>query len=539
MWENLGYFGNKRITKSILPTIESEQKNIQIGSIQTVHGGDNDCEKLILISMSQFIELQRSKLEECDIIRQETFKRFRKNPSIIPPKIREKDDILGVKDLPFKLSAMQKHEVKYFSEKYNNHINSLKNIDSSVTVESINKLNDPDANFSYFDTMLDQLSSLSHYSQYNPMSTYAMYSQSPMGEVKSTKKGKLRVKRKYLLSEEASTINFDGLFSDEEHYGQYIDVRKFHHIYTLFPGKKDVTYIEYLKIFDKPFDGAKPNDYKQYIEELMEYITGFIRRRDPLVDFDISSIEKTYKPPDDGSVKDGMVYCKACDHTFKETVYKGHIDGKKHKKNQARVSSTSSTDYYEFMVLQLSNLIRPVIEETIGNVERHEGMTDREKMIEHSEMVEDEEAYTTADSDPSEGSDDSSDDEDRGLFKDLPLGVDGTPIPFWLYKLQGLHHNYECEVCGNVSYKGRLTFEKHFSSVKHQRGLKYLGVESSYMNLFGNITKIEEVQNLWDTLRRQARAKEGEIGDAVEVEDEEGNVMTQKDYIQLKKQGLI
>ena len=31
----------------------------------------------------------------------------------------------------------------------------------------------------------------------------------------------------------------------------------------------------------------------------------------------------------------------------------------------------------------------------------------------------------------------------------LPLGWDGKPIPYWLYKLHGLGVEYKCEVCGN------------------------------------------------------------------------------------------
>lgn len=37
----------------------------------------------------------------------------------------------------------------------------------------------------------------------------------------------------------------------------------------------------------------------------------------------------------------------------------------------------------------------------------------------------------------------------------LPLGWDGKPIPYWLYKLHGLGVEYKCEICGDYSYKGR------------------------------------------------------------------------------------
>jgi splicing factor 3A subunit 3 len=37
----------------------------------------------------------------------------------------------------------------------------------------------------------------------------------------------------------------------------------------------------------------------------------------------------------------------------------------------------------------------------------------------------------------------------------LPLGWDGKPIPYWLYKLHGLNMEFKCEICGNYrSAKG-------------------------------------------------------------------------------------
>lgn len=39
--------------------------------------------------------------------------------------------------------------------------------------------------------------------------------------------------------------------------------------------------------------------------------------------------------------------------------------------------------------------------------------------------------------------------------KNLPLGWDGKPIPYWLYKLHGLNISYDCEICGNFTYKAR------------------------------------------------------------------------------------
>lgn len=57
-----------------------------------------------------------------------------------------------------------------------------------------------------------------------------------------------------------------------------------------------------------------------------------------------------------------------------------------------------------------------------------------------------------------------SDDEDALKYnpKNLPMGWDGKPIPYWLYKLHGLGQEFKCEICGGASYWGRRAFEKHF-----------------------------------------------------------------------------
>ena len=49
------------------------------------------------------------------------------------------------------------------------------------------------------------------------------------------------------------------------------------------------------------------------------------------------------------------------------------------------------------------------------------------------------------------------DDEDDFVYNPLklPLGWDGKPIPYWLYKLHGLNQEFKCEICGNYSYWGR------------------------------------------------------------------------------------
>lgn len=72
--------------------------------------------------------------------------------------------------------------------------------------------------------------------------------------------------------------------------------------------------------------------------------------------------------------------------------------------------------------------------------------------------------------------------------------------PHWLKNLRGLQHEFKCEICGNKSYKGRRSFEKHFKEPQHQRGMRLLGIPST--NSF-RITTIDEAEELWRRIQRQ------------------------------------
>ena len=75
-------------------------------------------------------------------------------------------------------------------------------------------------------------------------------------------------------------------------------------------------------------------------------------------------------------------------------------------------------------------------------------------------------------------------------LKNVPLGWDGKPIPYWLYKLHGLGIEYKCEICGNASYWGRKAFERHFTEWRHAFGMKCLRIPNTIH--FRDVTRIED-----------------------------------------------
>ncbi|KAI7978896.1 hypothetical protein LOK49_Contig652G00004 [Camellia lanceoleosa] len=96
-----------------------------------------------------------------------------------------------------------------------------------------------------------------------------------------------------------------------------------------------------------------------------------------------------------------------------------------------------------------------------------------------------------------------SDDDEQQIYNPLklPMGWDGKPIPYWLYKLHGLGQEFKCEICGNHSYWGRRAYERHFKEWRHQHGMRCLGIPNT--KNFNEITSIEEAKQLWERIQER------------------------------------
>ncbi|KAG8381154.1 hypothetical protein BUALT_Bualt06G0092900 [Buddleja alternifolia] len=132
-----------------------------------------------------------------------------------------------------------------------------------------------------------------------------------------------------------------------------------------------------------------------------------------------------------------------------------------------------------------------------------------------------------------------SDDEDQQIYNPLklPMGWDGKPIPYWLYKLHGLGQEFKCEICGNHSYWGRRAYERHFKEWRHQHGMRCLGIPNT--KNFNEITSIEEAKQLWERIQEKQGVNKWRPDLEEEYEDLEGNIYNKKTYTDLQRQGLI
>lgn len=379
----------------------------------------------------------------------------------------------------------------------------------------------------------------------------------------------------------------DKMFSGEEAYGRYFDLESLHQQFINLPDNRHPTYVQYLSHFDK-FEppvctvsrANKVKDaYFQFVGDLAKYLESFMRRIRPLENIDklllqwrnefddlwdkgkIEGCEDTSASgQSNGSAAAAEPFwCDDCAKGFSnDNVYKSHFSGKKHRKNAEQRKLDGDTNgangvggqhhgpvidthrlkqravaEREFRVKKLAGAMKSERSDTTAWIERKLGMTDKERQQEMEGLM--------AESEPVVEEEDHDDEEDgeEKVYNPLklPLQWDGKPIPYWLYKLHGLGVEHPCEICGNYVYMGRRAFERHFTEARHVFGLKCLGITNT--GLFREITSIEEAQKLFAKIEGEKKKQQQVTENVVQMEDSEGNVMPEKIYYDLQKQGLI
>jgi len=262
----------------------------------------------------------------------------------------------------------------------------------------------------------------------------------------------------------------DSMFTGEEAYGRYLDLTGLHELYVNLPSIKRPTYLQYLDIFDTfapPICAIKRPDkmtdqYFSYVGQLAEYLESFMRRTRPL-----ENVDQLFKSFDDDFEKawvandipgwaieagpsgggDG-IWCADCEKEFSnQNVYKAHLTGKKHiRAAEQRAARQSDGDFSgterntnsfrlkeraiaerEYRVKRLAAAMSQERSDTRVNVERKQGMTERERQMELDSLF-----AESASAAPQGGESDSESDGDEKIYNPLklPLAWDGKPIPF-------------------------------------------------------------------------------------------------------------
>lgn len=399
-----------------------------------------------------------------------------------------------------------------------------------------------------------------------------------------------KVYKKWTPEEQAAAVaNAETMFTGEEGFGRFFDLTMLYEQYQnlrFHQHSRRWTYLQYLDHFDVFHPPTSPirreqklsEAYFSYLKALQDYLEGFLRRTKPLEDPDkiFAGFDKEF---DDlwekkqvpgweedaaqskssgslGATSGEGIWCTACQKGFaNENVYSGHLTGKKHKKAEQQMAANgtngaatnghgvSSTQRFkeravaekEFRIRKLAAAMSTERSDTKVNVERKQGMTERERQQE-LEMLYSETPEAAAGGKEKDNQDSDGEEKIYNPLK-LPLAWDGKPIPFWLYKLHGLGVEFPCEICGNFVYMGRRAFDKHFNEPRHIYGLKCLGITNT--TLFREITGIEEAVELWKKIQQDKKKEKSNTENVVQMEDTEGNVMPEKIYNDLLAQGIL
>lgn len=388
-------------------------------------------------------------------------------------------------------------------------------------------------------------------------------------------------KKRAPVEGESATAEVDNIFTGEEAFGRFLDLTTHHENYLNLPNIKRLSYLQYLDAFDSftpPQCTIKRADkmtdlYFNYVGGLADYLQGFLQRTRPLENLSqlfasiASDFDKAWSSNEVagwivdtaataiGPATDG-VWCADCEKEFKnENVFKAHLTGKKHiraaevratrqgdgveangasaKRDRLRLKERAIAER-EYRARRLAAAMSQERDDTRVNIERRQGMTERERQMELDALFNE-----TEEAAPGGGDSESESDGEEKIYNPLklPLAWDGKPIPFWLYKLHGLGVEFKCEICGNYVYMGRRAFDKHFNEARHIYGLKCLGITNT--TLFREITGLEDALKLWEKLQKEKKQGRVDEGGIVQMEDGDGNVMPEKVYYDLQKQGLL
>ncbi|WOL20473.1 splicing factor [Canna indica] len=379
-------------------------------------------------------------------------------------------------------------------------------------------------------------------------------------------------------------------FTGEEAFGRYLDMHELFNEYINSKFGEPMEYSAFLDSFTQtqkiPVHLKLTRQYREYLEHVLEYLISFVDRTQPLQDLDrlFAKVETEFEQQwadgkvlgwESNSLENGPIQSQEAvidlDYysTVEELMEVGpeklkealaarglktggtlkqraerlfltkdtpleQLDRKHFAKSTRKTEQNGSAEQMnskkevalmEAKLQRICELLKEVIDQTKENIEKKQALTYEEMEAEREEEV------IQADSE--------SDDEEQQIYNPLklPMGWDGKPIPYWLYKLHGLGQEFKCEICGNHSYWGRRAFERHFKEWRHQHGMRCLNIPNT--KNFNEITSIQEAKELWEKIQERQGVNKWRPDLEEEYEDREGNIYNKKTFTDLQRQGLI
>ncbi|XP_021737308.1 splicing factor SF3a60 homolog [Chenopodium quinoa] len=371
-------------------------------------------------------------------------------------------------------------------------------------------------------------------------------------------------------------------FSGEQGFGRYLDLNE---IYNMFINSKFglyfTSYADYIDNFPAidliPAKYKASRQYKEYIESVLKYLISFLERAKPLMfldrifknlesEFEESwTVDRGKKRPRTRSIDDvnewldehstveslielgsmklnealnalglksgGTMHRRAERLLLVKNIPLERMDRKhlKKEKGDDELDCCKEIALIEAKVNKLCEILKETLKRTRERIKNRQGMS-------FDELVCDREADNEIVALDIESNGEEDDKRNNNNPLKLPISSDGKPIPYWLYKLHSLHQEFNCEICGNYTYKGRRAFEKHFHEARHQHGMHWLGIPNT--KSFHEITRIDDAKELWRQIQHRQESFLWQP-DVEEYEDAEGNVYNKKTYRDLVRQQLI
>lgn len=331
-------------------------------------------------------------------------------------------------------------------------------------------------------------------------------------------------------------------FTGEEGYGKYLDLHALYSQYVNLEKAKKVDYLTYVCTFSKfdelPESRVYSRKYKEYLTALYNYLVSFLKRTQPLLvlERELELHEKEFEQKWAKDNSNNTNTNKSNTNNNNAATPAETTTGDKKKKNRKRKAKKPTDNVQqkkealltELRVEKIGELLGEQINNTRAYIEKKQSLSTEERMkeLELEEQGEQEEEEEEEEEEPV-----------RMTIENYPIGWDGKPIPYWLYKLHGLGIEYKCEICGNTSYFGRKAFEKHFQEWRHAHGMTCLGIPNTLH--FQEITKIQDAQALWAKMKVDGQKYAWKPEAEEEYEDVDGHVMSRKTFEDLKRQGLV
>ncbi|OEJ80320.1 Pre-mRNA-splicing factor PRP9 [Hanseniaspora osmophila] len=395
-----------------------------------------------------------------------------------------------------------------------------------------------------------------------------------------------------ILSKAAQDININSFFQREEKYGEFLNLIKYHTLWLSVIKSADLSYLEFLRItignFKKQdyayiLSNKKWRDTPQYhyfLLQLNNYLVHFIQKTFPLFPYEKFE-EHRIVARFDNFLQTGLnidsqehksennIYCLVCDEFLHTEASPNNASQKSHGQTKKHIQNLKKRENVCFQELKLHMLCSGLLSEIIDNTESFTEMklsyTNKERLLELDKLSQlyEEDLYTQKefelDQQLKSGNPRSRAEKDVSTNRKSteyghvdPKGSvskedqSTAEIPKWLRKLKKLDVEYQCEICGNVTYKGYKLFQKHFFESKHVLGLKCLGY-SGNPSQFKGIVKVSDMKALQYKLLQTASlvdrtdatqgantskdATKSELESNqwfVEVEDSQGNVVKKK-----------